>query len=845
MSTINTNSIDANYPIPGQNNSTQGFRNNFAAIKNNLGIAGSEITDLQNNALLKAPLANTSLNNDMANALISNASVLGFRSTTYNLGNALTNLVTVDLSLGDVQYGNLSGNVLLQFGNWAPTQTQSNVTLQLGRPNNQADFSITFPAEAVFADNYGWTLTENSSSPSGAVTLTFPYDVTQLNLLISSVDCGNTLYVQPINRPMQSVQIQKRTPPTTGQLGDVIGTVCVSDIAATSVLVTSSIGTNFANANTIANTGYLVTSNTDSLYSGMAVVFTGTSFEPNIVTGATYYVSNIANATHFKISSDFQISDNIDMIGGNGNVTLNSVNYMFVAADNYSANSYDKNVIATTAPNTIVVDPASGMSHIAVNYPIIFTGAGVANANVTAGEVYYVKSVSGANITVSKTVDNGIAGPTYENVLSHISDSSFPLDFTVYEGTSIFRQIPLIPGTETTTSAVIPNVADIRIGGGNNGYFLVTDGTGNLSWATGAAYNSISNISNIQTIFAPTGTLVTTSQNHGLTEGAGVTITNVVGMTQLNGKLYYADVVTSNTFLLYTDPFLTTPVNSSLYTPYISGGQIAASLGLVAGANTQVQFNNSGMFGAAAGFTFNSTTGVLSVPGNIVSTNTVIGSNLNTSGNLTVSGNTLLTGNVNIGGNTLVGNLNSGTQIVSAGNIIGVDLYATNLVSGANTGIFGNVISGSANIAGNITCINVSANGNAIFANVEVAGQVAVSGNIFSNSNILSNGYYVSSVTTGITALGSTQADATNLVTAINIVQTAATAGAGVKLPVAQAGLRVIIRNISTVNPINVYPNTGARIDLLAVNAAYSLPINTNIELYCAVGGGSGQWYIL
>lgn len=756
MSTINTNSIDANYPIPGQNNSTQGFRNNFAAIKNNLGIAGTEITDLQNNAILKAPLANTSLNNDMGNALISNASTLGFRSTTYNLGNALTNLVTVDLSLGDVQYGTLAGNVLLQFGNWAPSLTQSNVTIQISRPNNQADFSVTFPAEAKFEENYGWTLTENSSDPNGAVTLTFPYDVTQLNLLVSSIDCGNTLYVQPLNRSMQTRQIQKRTPPTTGQLGDVIGTVCISDVDASTLNITSSIASNLTNAATIANTGYFITSNTSPLYPGIPVVFTGNSFEPNVVTGATYYVSNIANATHFKISSDYQIGSNITFVGGNGNITLNPVTYMYVAVDNYTANSFDKNVIATSSPNRVIVDPASGMTHIAVNYPLIFTGAGVANANVTAGEVYYVKSISGANITLSRTIDNGIAGPTYEGILTHIPDASYPLDFTVYEGKNIFRQVPLIPGTETTTSAVIPNIADIRIGGGNNGYFLVTDGTGNLAWSAGGGSGS----------------------------------------------------------------------------------------GVVAGINTQVQFNDTGSFGAVAGFTFNKSSNVFSVPGNIVSTDTVIGSNFSASNNLSVAGTANLLGNVNIAGNTLLGNLTSGSNIVANNNVIANAVYALSLVSSANAGIFGNVIAGTANIAGAVTTVDVVASGNGTFGNVEVAGQVAVSGNIFSNTNILSNGYYVSSVTTAITATGSTQADSFNLPSAINIVQNVA-AGSGVKLPAAQAGLRIIVRNINATNALKVYPNTGARINALAVNASYSLAVDTNIEFYCSVGGVSGQWYTL
>jgi len=836
MSTINTNSIDANYPIPGQNNSTQGFRNNFASIKQNLDIAGSEITELQTNTVLKSPLANSSVNNNMGNTLISNASIQGFRSTTYNLGNALTDAVTIDLSLGDVQYGNLAGNVILRFGNWAPTNTQSNVTIQIGRPNNQADFTITFPAEAVFSENYGWPLIENSSDPNSLSTLSFPYDVTQLNLLISTVDCGDTLYVTPINRPMQSRQIVKRTPPLTGQLGDVVGTTCVSDVESIEIPVTGSNANNF-----------LITANTVDLYTGMPVTFTGNSFEPNIVTGATYYVGNIANNnTHFTISTSPDASGNVDLIGSTGNMNLNPVSYMYIAVDNYASNSYNVNVLSTVAPNSIVVNPAN-TTHIAVGSPVIFSGVGTANANITPNVSYYVKSLnSGTGVfTVSRTVDNGIPGPTYEGVLSHITDTTFAIDFDVYEGRNIFRRVPLIPGSSTTTSADIPNVSDIRIGGGNNGYFLVTDGTGNLSWSVAGAYNSISNISNIQTIVSPIGTQITTVEDHGLTEGAGVTITNVGGMTQLNGNLYYANVVTSNVFLLYTDPSLTTPVNSSSYSPYTSGGKVTSSLGLVAGSNTQVQFNNAGTFGAAAGFTFNQASGLLSVPGSVTATANINSNNVNITNNLSVGNIANFSGNVNIAGNTLLGDVQSGGNIVANGNIIANGLYALSLISSAGNAVIGNItVSNSANVGGAVFCTGVQANGNSVFANIEATGQVAISGNIFSNSNVLSNSFFISAVQTGIVATGSTQGDAQQLTKSINVIQNVPP-GSGVLLPNAFAGLQVIIRNVNA-NTVKVYPSTGCIInDIAAVNVPVTVAANTSLELFCAVGGASGQWYTL
>jgi hypothetical protein len=256
MSTINTNGIDVNYPIPGVNNSTQGFRDNFTAIKTNLNTAGTEITDLQNKVVLKSALANSTLNNDMANTLIANASTLQFRATTYNLGNALVGAVLVDCSLGDLQYGNLNGNVVLNFGSWAPTNTQSTVKLQLGRPNNEANYSITFSGNAQINQNSGWGLLENSGSNGGLASITFPYDTTQIDLTVTSTDCGTTLFVEPTNRPYKTTAVQSRTPPPTGFLGDVAGTVAVD-----------------------ANYFYVCTANFDSTtYSGNAVsTTTGTN----------------------------------------------------------------------------------------------------------------------------------------------------------------------------------------------------------------------------------------------------------------------------------------------------------------------------------------------------------------------------------------------------------------------------------------------------------------------------------------------------------------------------------------------------------------------------------------
>lgn len=68
---------------------------------------------------------------------------------------------------------------------------------------------------------------------------------------------------------------------------------------------------------------------------------------------------------------------------------------------------------------------------------------------------------------------------------------------------------------------------------------------------------------------------VITDVAHGLTDTSippRITIEAVGGMTQLNGNTYFVDVLTVDTFALYTDEALSTAVNSGAFGAYTSGG---------------------------------------------------------------------------------------------------------------------------------------------------------------------------------------------------------------------------------------------------------------------------------
>lgn len=216
MSAINTGSIDVNYPIPGVNNNSQGFRDNFNGIKSNLDTAGTEITDLQNKAIVKSALTGITLSNDMDNTLISNALTQGFRNTTYNLGNNLNGTVNIDLSKGDVQYGTVTGNTAITFSKWAPAGTLSSVQLILTVSNPL--YTISFPSSVTIGtstlENYVYTGPSGNVTVMGSLGLDSP---SVLHYVFSTRDCGTTIEVTPVNRPRKATQIVNDVP--TGSVG--------------------------------------------------------------------------------------------------------------------------------------------------------------------------------------------------------------------------------------------------------------------------------------------------------------------------------------------------------------------------------------------------------------------------------------------------------------------------------------------------------------------------------------------------------------------------------------------------------------------------------------------------
>lgn len=297
--------------------------------------------------------------------------------------------------------------------------------------------------------------------------------------------------------------------------------------------------------------------------------------------------------------------------------------------------------------------------------------------------------------------------------------------------------------------------SNVKILGGASGYVLETDGLGNLGWTPkGAIIAFISDITN-----ADPG-VVTTTQDTPFTNGLPVTITDVEGMTALNGGTYYVKMLTSNSFELFADAGLTSNVDTTSYSSYTGNGRAVASLssggsGTPGGSTGAVQYNNGGLFGGSGSFTYDGTAN-LTLSGNFNVTN-IYGSNyfspngnatfnINGQPNVFVVTNTgaNVNGTLSVSGNTQLGNLTT-TNITATGSTSLQSLSATNTTINGNLTFIGNARTISAdfsttNLVNRTKFVTSNANSNT-YISVSPSGTGNISAlNVYNRSNIANSG---------------------------------------------------------------------------------------------------------
>ena len=284
-SQINPSNIDATYPVAGQPNNTQGFRDNFTATQTNFNYAATEITDLQNKAVLKAALTGTTLDNNMNDALLYAAKIQDFSATAVAL-TTTSGPVTVDYTTGHYQSLSPStGSVTLGFTKWPAANNYGYIRLRIYITNTA--YTVTLPAAA----------TQGIAGIQGLSGSTITFGATgYYEFAFSTVDGGTTITVFDLNRPLLAAEGQ-----TIGYQGaaGTGGTVTQATNKATGVTLNKPVGE--------------ITLNNASLAAATTVNFTLTNSyigntdllilnQTSTANAGGYYFNAICNAGNAQIS---------------------------------------------------------------------------------------------------------------------------------------------------------------------------------------------------------------------------------------------------------------------------------------------------------------------------------------------------------------------------------------------------------------------------------------------------------------------------------------------------------------------------------------------------------------
>jgi len=297
-SAINSQSIDGTYPVAGQDNDSQGFRDNFTNIKTNFQFAANEITDLQNNAVLKGALIGTTLNNDMNGSVLSNAQLQDIAETVVALG---TDSGSLTLNFAAAPYYTLttSGSVTVSFTNFPAAGKVGRMRLQITVANVAHTLTVTPTGTPISANLLGATNIQGMDVTTG--TITFSQTGTYEFEFETSTG-GATITIFDLNR--------NRDPIFLPSTESITANANLSLSVTTSVINTSGSITGNLAAGAEGQIKILAYGNTSA---GNCVV---------TVTNAAWGGSNIANLSAVGSAATLQYIDSKWFCVGNNGVTF-------------------------------------------------------------------------------------------------------------------------------------------------------------------------------------------------------------------------------------------------------------------------------------------------------------------------------------------------------------------------------------------------------------------------------------------------------------------------------------------------------------------------------------------
>ena len=301
-SQINPNNIDGTYPVAGQDNSSQGFRDNFTNTKNNFTYAYDEITELQANAALRGQT------NEFADSIIANVALRGQRDVVYDFG-AVFGAQTYTFGNGSYQNMELAGSVVLSLAGF-PTLVNRALKIRLRVFVPNTSFTITWPA--YISQNLSSIANTSGQITSFTQTGVYEFELTTIN---SNSTIGSTTWsISEItrNRNTQQASLSITTVVANATATGISMTASnVAGVAVGNITATNFIGNIISIGNSISVTGNITANN----------IIANIGFFGNIRTPIQSNITLVGTLTSLSVSGNANVGNlNVtgmtDMCGG-------------------------------------------------------------------------------------------------------------------------------------------------------------------------------------------------------------------------------------------------------------------------------------------------------------------------------------------------------------------------------------------------------------------------------------------------------------------------------------------------------------------------------------------------
>jgi hypothetical protein len=409
-SAINPNNIDGAYPVAGQDNSSQGFRDNFTNIKVNFQDAAAEITDLQNKVILKAPLQGQTLDNNMNDQLLYAAKIQDFSVVRQQIA-ATSGAITVNYASGHYQtILSTTNSVNLSFINFPVTGVYGYMKIQINITNVLHTLTVNAGTQILGAAGIqGYAI---NTAASGTITFS---DVGVYEFGFGTSDGGQTITIFDLNRALtnftggslstgnivaNAAVIGTGAANTRMSLGNIITTGSISSAGVSSSSTVSAVG-NIAAGNVTTVGQIVATGNiTGGNVRGFSRPSTGTTTQPPVLlTAGTNVVTPVAGAVEY----DGRVFFGTPVAGQRG---LLPTEQLIVSSQNYTGSQ-------SASAQKVFANPTNGTVAVSADTTYIIEGSYIIapsiNFSATSIALLFALSAGASLNAIQYTADSTVA----------------------------------------------------------------------------------------------------------------------------------------------------------------------------------------------------------------------------------------------------------------------------------------------------------------------------------------------------------------------------------------------------------------------------------------------------